>query len=332
MRTYEQTPTFVYGPINAEDLARVPRTRWLVTSGMNSAGHPDGHLFLVDTVEETTTELFPAATTHRLDRERFGEADPPAASGFSACGIAIRDGGATGVHELYVVNHGVDAIEVFEIDASDADAAPSCTWIGTIKAPEGVWGNAVAPLPDGGIVATNYLDQRDPDAFDKVFKGEVTGNLQEWHPGTGWTDVPGSELSSANGVEVSSDGAWYYANSWSTRSIVKISRGRTPVERYETLVDLLTDNIKWAPDGTLTISGQDATPDAVFATFRVDDICPIPLKVFRIDPDTLAATEVVRFADAEFGTGSTALEVDGDLWVGSARSDRIARFRPQGST
>ena len=70
------------------------------------------------------------------------------------------------MHTLYVVNHGGrEAIEVFEITSE-----PTVTWIGAIVQDTNVWGNAVAALPDGGVVVTNYLDLTDTEAFDKVYK------------------------------------------------------------------------------------------------------------------------------------------------------------------
>jgi hypothetical protein len=33
--------------------------------------------------------------------------------------------------------------------------------------------------------------------------GEKNGELWEWHPRIGWTIVPGSEASGANGIEIS---------------------------------------------------------------------------------------------------------------------------------
>ena len=47
-----------------------------------------------------------------------------------------------------------------------------------------------------------------------------------------------------------------------------------------------------------------------------------------MDPDTLAVRELVRLDDEHFGTASTALWVDDELWIASARNDSIAYLRP----
>lgn len=325
MVAFASQPDFVLGPTNAEDLAWVPGTKWLITSGMDSTGHPQGHLYLVDLETETSSVLFPDAVTFALDSDTYGNVSEPDRDVFCAHGVALREG-RDGVHTLYVVNHGNrESIEVFTVGATDQTL--DVTWVGAVIQAPGVWGNAVVALPDGGIAATNYLDLRDPNAFDKVYAGEVTGNLKEWHVGQGWSDVPGSECSSPNGLEVSRDGLWYFINSWSPKKFVRLSRGKVPVERSEIAVALLPDNVKWSPDGRLLVTGQDSTPAGVFARYNTEDVCNFPLHVLSIDPSTLETDLLVSFADDQFGTASTALIVGSDLWVGSARSDRIAVFR-----
>ena len=323
MAAFSNVPDFVLGPTNAEDLAWVPGSRWLIASGMDSSGVPDGHLYLVDMDVMESTEIFPGEVGFELDAATFGDVAQPSIAGFCAHGLALREG-ADGVHTLYVVNHGGrEAIEVFAVDARGEQ--PRLTWVGAVIQAPGVWGNAVVALPDGGIAATNYLDLRDPHAFDKVYAGEVTGNLKEWH-GREWEDVPGSELSSPNGLEVSPDGRWYFVNCWSSMRFVRLSRGSAEIDRREVELGFLLDNVKWAPDGRLLVAGQASTPAAVFERFNSEDVCNIPSRVVALDPETLEAEVLVEISHDVFGTGSTALIVGDDLWVGSARSDRIARF------
>ena len=81
---------------------------------------------------------------------------------------------------------------MFSIDA--AGEIPSATWIGAIPYEAGVLGNAVTPLADGGLLATNFMSMEDPTALDKMLAGEDTGNVKEWHPGSGWADVPDGVL------------------------------------------------------------------------------------------------------------------------------------------
>jgi hypothetical protein len=317
---------FVEGIYSAEDLARVPGTRWLVASGM--AG-PDcqGHLYAVDTERLEATEIFPDRGFVEPRPEAYGEHPPPDLSDFSAVGVGLRPG-EDGVHTLYVVNHGARAgVEVFSIDATGE--IPSATWIGVIPYRQGVLGNAVTPLAGGGILATNYMSTEDPDALAKVLAGEDTGNVHEWHPDSGWADVPGTEVCSANGVDASPDGKWCFVAAWATRRFVRVSRGAATVARDEIDVpSILPDNVKWAPSGRVLVTGQESDAKTVFDGVYSSATYDVPLRVFAIDPESLEAEELFRFEQpGGFGTAATALEVGESIWVSSARSDRIAVFR-----
>jgi hypothetical protein len=47
----------------------------------------------------------------------------------------------------------------------------------------------------------------------------------------------------------------------------------------------------------------------------------------KINPNTLKVQEILRQPNSDaFGAGTVAVEVGKELWVGSFRGDRIARF------
>ena len=122
-------------------------------------------------------------------------------------------------------------------------------------APAGVGLNSVAALPGDGFVATNF--QR-PE-----------GELWEWQPSGGWGRVPGSLTNGPNGVEASSDGAWLYIGGWGTQSLIRISRGRSPVEVESADVGFHIDNVRFAPDGSVLAAGHvGPTADAIFRCLR----------------------------------------------------------------
>jgi hypothetical protein len=316
-------PVFLEGPVNVEDLARVPGTDWLIGSGMASPGVPSGRLHVIHATNGTWWPLTPDDIPVRREA-LHGELDPPASAGFDAHGVTLRPG-EHGVHTLYLVNHGGrESIEVYEVDATGD--RPQLTWVGAIAQDTNVWGNAVALLPGGGLVATNFLDLTDAEAMDKITRGEPTGNLKEWFPETGWSDVPGSAFCAPNGVEASADGRWLYVCEWGTRTVIRLSRGADPVQRDEISVDVMPVNVNWGADGRLLIAGSVSTPAEVFAAVNTSHICPIPLRAIRVDPGTLAVEEAVFLDHDVFGTAATGYDVDGELWIASPRSDRIARF------
>jgi hypothetical protein len=216
-------------------------------------------------------------------------------------------------------------VEVFAIDM--APDVPTATWVGVIPHAPGVLGNAVAPLPDGGIIATNFMSLEDPSAVEKVLAGEATGNVKEWHAGRGWEDVPGTECCSANGVDISPDGRWVFVNAWATNKVIRVSRGRTPFQRDELAVAFMPDNVKWS-HGRVLVTGQTGDAATVLAGVSAGPTYDAGLKVIAVDPETLAVEELVDFSEpGGFGTAATAIQVEDEIWVSSARSDRIAYFK-----
>ena len=315
---------FIDGPINVEDVVRIPATDWLVGSGMASPGVPDGQLHVIHAFDGTWWALTPDDVPVEHDTARFdGGVGAPATSGFDPHGVALRPG-EDGAHELYVVNHGGrESIEVYTVRC---EPRPQLTWIGAIEQDTNVWGNAVAVLPEGALVATNFLDLTDADAMGKITRGEPTGNLKIWRPGEGWTDVPGSETCAPNGVEASADGRRLFICGWGTKQVIRVSAGEDPVQRDEVTVDVMPDNVNWGADGRLLIAGSASTPETVFAEVNAHHLCPIPLRAIRVDPETLEVEEVLFFEHDVFGTAATGYDVGDDLWIASPRSDRIAVF------
>ncbi len=301
---------FVCGPVSPEDLVRVPRSPWVLASGMED----DGYLYAVDTRDLTSRALFPTQTARPShDRETYGSCPGPVTGGFRPHGVSLRPGD-NGMHTLYVVRHGErEAIEVFEVDAGSA--SPGLVWVGCVVAPEGVSMNSVAALPDGGFVVTHFQFP--------------TGRLWEWQPGQGWAQVPGSDTAGPNGVVASEDGRWLYIGGWGTRSLIRLSRGQEPPEVNSVEVGHHIDNVRWAPDGSLLAAGHvgptQASIGECLGQLRCDGVRSM---VTRVDPERLTAQEIIRYPSNDLLIlGTVAIEVGDEIWVGGiAGGTRIARF------
>ncbi len=194
--------------------------------------------------------------------------------------VRLRD---SGVHELYAVNHvGRESVEVYDLDSNQP--VPILRWKGCIPLPESLFGNAVSPLPNGGLVISISYDSTDPKLMEKMMAGEKTGHALEWFPAQGLSKVPGSELSVNNGIETSADGEWLYIN----------SSGRGELTRM---------------------------PRSGVETFAV---CELDSAIVEIDPLSMEIINVVsRSRTPVFGAVTSAIRIDDTLWLGTLRGNRV---------
>src|SRR5438034_752107 len=222
------------------------------------------------------------------------------------------------VHTLYVVHHGNrESIEIFEFNAGAKP--PALTWVGCAVAPEPIGLNSVVALPEGGFATTNFQTRGAARGRANMQAGETNGELWEWHTGTGWKIVPGSEASGANGIEISKDGKWFYMAGWGSQTFIRFSRGQTPVKRDEIPVGFRLDNLRWAPDGSLIGAGQ-LIPAAGGFAMAISH-------VIKINPNTLKVQQIIRYPFNDvFNFATAPLQVGKEIWVGSVRGDKIARF------
>lgn len=318
--------SFICGVTNVEDFAPIPHTRWIIGSSLVPP-NMQGTLYLFDNGIRTAKPVDPSAITVKQDDRLYNECPgAPDFRLFGPHGLDLTRG--YGSHPtLYVVNHGGrEAIEVFTVDLTKE--TPKFTWTGCVLAPPGFWPDAVASLPDGGILVTSLWDPTDPDRVKKLTEGQPVGGVSEWRPKKGWTPLPGAEgLSGPNGIVASPDGKQVYVAAWSGKELVRISRGagKPKVDRVPT--EILTDNIRWsADDKRLLVGGQDATVKQVLECFESAAVnCPIPTRLYAADPATLKLTTLVKSGVfGVFGAGTGAIQVGKDLWISSFRSDRIA--------
>ena len=295
---------FICGVTSPEDLAVVPNSDWLIASG-NQEG---GRIQLVSISGKTARVLFPVQSgSERLDSETYptcpGPVDPQEGDEFRAHGLYLKSI-SDKLHELYVVHHGFrESIEVFEIDVGEG--SPSLTWVGCAIPPMGTTLNAVVGLPDGGFATTATR-----------LAGEISSAVMEWHSGTGWEIVPGSEGIRPNGLEVSEEGEWFYVAAWRDERLIRLSRGKTPSRKDIVELGFRPDNLRLAPDGLIYATGHTNFREPTEAS-----------NVARVDPKTLEFERIFRHPYIEgFAAATTAIPIGSEIWLGTNRGEMIAYF------
>jgi hypothetical protein len=322
--------SFVCGAQNPEDLVSIPGTRWLIASGMKEGAG----LKLVDTAAKTARLFYTGnPAQQRPDKTLFPNCPaPPDVSAFNAHGIYLRRAQAAGVYLLYVVSHGqLESIQVFTVDARTAE--PSLTWTGCVPMPEGnnsrVAANSVAAFSDGTIIAT--VPQRPGTTNAQRLRGEPTGDVVEWKPGTdAFRVIPGTQLAGNNGIEISLDEREFYVVSFGTHTVVVFSR-QNPLEplRQSQAPAFMPDNLRWSGDRLIAAGPMYDEPACGGTRLAVVDnpvltSCHRGYVVAQLDPGTLVWT-VLAYAmpNPNIAVVSTGVVMGDTLWIGAANSEGI---------
>ncbi len=310
--------TFICGVENPEDVVLVPNSDWILASGMK----PGSGLHLIDTRGKTVSNLYAVgASKIEPDQTKYAGCPSPLDPAEAALhGLSVRQT-ESGRYTVYAINHGGrESVEVFDLDARGP--APSATWVGCVLMPDGLEGNSVAAFHDGTIMAT--VPQMPGKTFDDVLAGEITGAVYMWTPGSaGFQALPGAELAGNNGIETSLDDSKFYVVSVGERRVVEFARDNpgTPL-RSAQLAGFVPDNVHWTADNRLITAGMiDAEPSCEGTLLE----CSRGYKVDTIDPTTMVATELASGpATPDFPGTASAVQVGGELWLGSFYADRLA--------
>ena len=318
---------YVCGAEKPEDVLALPGTRWLISSGFaEGAG-----LKLVDTQTRTLSRWFSGAP-HQIDFNHHafpgcpGPVDP---ARLDDRGLSLRPTGRDR-WRLLVVNHGGrQSVEAFDIDARPP--VPRLTWRGCLPMPEGQVGNAVASFRDGTILVT-VLTRPGTTIADFV-AGRITGGVWRWRPGeTGFTLLPGTELPGNNGLETDPDDRRFYVIAFGWHAVVAFDRAdtRRPLARIEA-PDFMPDNIHWS-HGHLLLAGMRLDEPACGGLRQIVDgvadamLCHRGWIVGELKNGRVATIAYGR-PQPGFNGLSAATIANGELWLGSFQSSRLAIVR-----
>ena len=254
----------------------------------------------------------------------------PVATGGCAAGLAppAPDFAPHGIDlagtTLLVVNHASrEAIEEFALGADEA--GPTLAWQRCTPLPDDAYANDVAALNTGGFVATKMLERPRLLGTLRLALGATSGALLRMVPGaSAWEVVANTAGRGPNGVEEAPDGTLYVAE-WAALRIVRVAAdgsGRTEIP-----LDFMPDKLSWASDGRLLVAGQRASLLDLPRCASLDHgTCPLASVVAALDPRTLGVTKLVEDDPAAtIGAASIAVELAGDLWIGTFAGDRLVR-------
>ena len=307
-----------------EDLDRVGH--WLVVSQMPTSTAP-GSLVAFHPVSGRILPLYPERRPDSEPVAGDGAGDggcaagePPPLEDFAPHGLDVSNA------RLLVVNHGPrEAIEEFEIRAEGGD--PALTWVSCTPLPADASANDVVALPDGGFAVTKMVERPQWLGIAKLLLGMNTGALLRYSPTSRtWETVPNSEGRAPNGVEVETDGTFFFSER-AGRRIVRIEAdGR---DRQTLELDFSPDNLAWSSRGQLLVAGQrSGVLDVARCSTLEGGSCALASVVVQVDPGLMVPSPLVEDDPATvLGAASVAVELDGEFWIGAFSGDRLVKWK-----
>lgn len=319
---------------NPEDLSLLEDGHRLVVSQFGSMTDPEarGSLVVLDLDDEQIqlvyplAPLAPPATSNAEAKPATGWGDPTCPGPphpFNPHGIDMAPRG-DGRLQLLVVNHGDrESIEFFEVLPESVNVL--VIWRGCAIPPRGAYFNDVVNLPDGGFLATHMMERHGLIwGTIRALMGGDTGVVYEWQQSTGFEIVSGTEGPFPNGIEVSADGSEIYLNLYMGNEVRRVSRASG-----ETLASAEVespDNLSWAKDGRLLVASHvggfsEYEPCMNLAA----GACPMAFEILALDPVSLEGDVIFANRGAPMGGGTVAIDVGGELVIGSFAGDRVIR-------
>lgn len=304
-----------------EDLATLQSSRWLVVSNASTT-EP---LLLVDLRSKRRVP----ATLEPDSRRRAGDPACTARPARLAAGgndLRRMEGGL----RLAVLNRSSNGERIELLSLRERDGRTR--WLGCVEVPARYAINDVALGPDGSIYASHMFErpasQSDATALRRAFlERRPTGLALVWKTGMGWTELPGTELSFANGIAVSRDGKWLAVSGTYSQALVVVPIGSASRGGAATrlALPLQPDNLSPVGPASFLVTGHTGVPvtgvDACRAPNPIP--CGFPFAVALVEVS--GSTDVVYAHDGTAIPGaSVAVQRGSLLYLGSAFGDRIS--------
>jgi hypothetical protein len=237
-----------------------------------------------------------------------------------------------GSWQLLVVNHYQrESVEFFELSQGAGGVILQAR--GCVAMPAQYRINDVAAATDTNGFIVTHMHAPDDSAegiFNvvKLLLGLDTGYVVEWSTTAGFKRLPGSDGSLPNGVSMAPDQQSYYLNQYTASKVSHIDRNSGELLNQWSVS--YPDNSSWGSDGKLYVSSAlGFITDALECPPRDGFSCMLPFVIEVINPNDGTKEIVYRHEDGIIPVATVALELNGNLYLGSYSSDRLSRVALQ---
>jgi sugar lactone lactonase YvrE len=313
----------VCGMQSPEDIAALDDGRHLLLAHFGGMHDATGSLSLFDTQTEQVTPLFPTTdSTADISAANWGDADcgPPLLDKFSPHGTHLHQL-SDGRWRYLVVNHGGrETIEMFELLGQGSSSA--LAWRGCVQSAPETYMNDVVGMSNGDLIYTRMFHNGGTLERLLSFVGVNTGDLWRWNQATGLRMLPGTEANQPNGLEISDDERYVFANMYFTQELWKVDVDSGEVVATAPVPN--ADNSAWGSDGRLWVMTHNDSIANMLACFEQQNAaCAAGFEVIAVDPQSMAAERVFAHRGPPMGAATVAVPQGGRVYMGSFIGDRL---------
>ncbi|MFT5482168.1 MAG: sugar lactone lactonase YvrE [Halieaceae bacterium] len=304
-----------------EDIAALPDGRHLLLAHFGHMGKEPGSISLFDTSTDELISLFPVGA----------DSEGPTDWGDAACTTPPNETfGPHGTHlaqledgswRYLVVNHGArEAVEIFELTHSQEQYTLS--WRGCVMAAAETLMNDVVGLTNGDVVYSKMYSGAGMISDIKTLLGFSSGELWHWNSQTGLKSLPATRASMPNGLEISADNRYVFANMYMEGEVWKVDLDSGEVVAKAPIAH--ADNSAWGGDGRLYIATHTGGLAETLICFGNQSVpCGGAFEIVALDPETMSSEVAFAHRGAPMGVATIAVPQAGRVWMGSYAGDRL---------
>ena len=313
----------ICGMKTPEDMAVLPDGRQILLAHYGGMYNGTGSLAVFDSITESITPLFPMPNPKaEVAAIEWGDGSCERQPGmeFSPHGTHLHQL-ADGRWRYLVVNHGGrEKIELFEVHITSDEVA--LQWRGCISPAEDTYMNDVVGLANGDVIYSKMFRASDSLAMAKSVIGIKTGDLWRWNKQGGLRVLPGTQAAQPNGLEISADDRYVFANMYMEKQVWKVDAQTGEVVAVADIAN--ADNSAWGDDGRLWVVTHTGSLLAMSRCFDDAAIpCPPAFAVIALDPDTMASETLFTHEGAPMGAATIAVPAGDKVYIGSFAGDRM---------
>jgi len=309
--------------LTPEDIAALPDGKHLLLVNFGGMFSGTGYLSLFNTVDESSKILFPSDQSLKPPNESWGDnsCPPPEISNFRPHGSHLHQL-KNGRWRYLVINHGSrESIELFEAELNGYDT--KLIWRGCVLAGKDTIMNDVVGLSDGDLIFTRMF-HTEPSPFSRIFSvlGFTTGDVWRWNKEDGLRILTGTNAAEPNGIEISADEKYIYANMYFEGEVWKIDATKGGVAAKVKIAS--PDNSAWSKENRLWVASHTGSiMEQATCLENQSKPCGASFEIIELNTETMETSVVFSQEGPPMGAATVAVPQGKRVYMGSFVGDRL---------